>query len=66
MCSNEKVHKERAESRFRDIEGWYELSWSEILEIQSNYEPLRHERLVLDSANELRSNVMAAIEYISE
>jgi predicted kinase len=66
VCSNEKVHKERAESRFRDIEGWYELSWSEILEIQSNYEPLRPERLVLDSANELRTNVKDAIEYISE
>lgn len=65
VCSDEEVHKERVQSRSRGIDGWYELTWAEVLKVKANYEPLFSESVVLDSVNELAENVELAVEYIN-
>ncbi len=66
VCSNQDIHKERIDSRKRNITGWYDLAWEDILNIQSNYQPLMPERLILDSINNLNANVKMAKEYVSQ
>ena len=31
VCSNEEIHRQRIENRVRNIPGWYELSWNDVL-----------------------------------
>ena len=66
ICSNEDVHKERIQSRKRNIEGWYELTWEDVLSIKRNYQPLMSERLTIDSVNNLSTNIERAIEYVAQ
>lgn len=64
ICSNQEIHKERVCVRERSIPGWYELTWQDILSIQSSYQSLKPESLVLDSVNNLNTNIKLAIETI--
>ncbi len=66
ICSSQEIHKERIDVRERNIPGWYELTWKDILSIQNNYQPLKPESLVLDSINDLSANIKLAIEYVSQ
>jgi adenylate kinase family enzyme len=66
ICSNEEIHKERIESRNRNIEGWYELLWDDVLSIKSFFNPLMTERLTLDSMNGLSANIKLAVGYVSQ
>lgn len=63
-CPEEQLHKERIHSRQRNIEGWYELTWEEVLKIKKIYQPMRSERLVLESSRELSANVELARNFI--
>ncbi len=63
VCNNEELHKKRIQSRNRNIVGWYELTWEEVLEIKSVYEPLFPERHIVDSANALTENIELARKY---
>lgn len=36
ICSDKDLHKNRLESRIRNIQGWYELTWADVLNIESN------------------------------
>ena len=65
VCSNQETHKKRINSRVRNIEGWYELKWEDVLEIEKIYEPLRHDGLVIDSINDLAENTAKALKYVS-
>jgi predicted kinase len=64
ICSSEELHKERVESRSRNIAGWYEMTWNDILKIKKSYLPFSENRLVLDSVNDLSQNVEKAINYV--
>lgn len=66
ICSNEDIHRERIQSRNRNIEGWYELVWEDVLTIRKYFQPLMDDRLILDSVNDLNENVAKAIEYVSQ
>jgi predicted kinase len=66
VCTMEDVHKDRIQSRNRNIKGWYELTWEEVLNIKSNYQSLKPERLVLDSICNVDSNIKLAKEYVSQ
>lgn len=66
ICSNEALHQDRLESRERGIEGWYELTWQDVLEIKQKYKPFQKSRLILDSVNSLNENTIKALEYVSE
>ena len=50
ICSDETLHRQRIDSRVRNIEGMPEISWDRVLERKAEYEPRSDERLVLDSA----------------
>lgn len=64
VCSDKIVHRQRLEARRRDIEGFYEPSWEQVLARQVEYEPWLDRRLVLDSAEDLRANVTKALTYV--
>ncbi len=66
ICSNEEIHIERIQLRNRNIEGWYELVWEDVLRIKNVFKPLKSDRLILDSVNNLSVNVEMAIEYVSQ
>jgi predicted kinase len=68
VCSDAAVHRSRLEQRHRDISGWYELSWSDVEEVASRYEPWPatrdgEQRLVLDAVAPLSANVAAALAF---
>ena len=64
ICSNEYIHRERIQSRNRNIEGWYELEWKDVLTIKKYFQPLMADHLILDSVDDLGENVTKAIEYV--
>jgi adenylate kinase family enzyme len=64
ICSDEELHKERVEGRSRNITGWYEITWNDILKIKKSYQPFSENRLIIDSANDLSKNVAKAINYV--
>lgn len=64
ICTEEETHRDRIQSRNRNIKGWYELTWEEVLDIKGNYQPLKVERLVLDSIDSFDINLKLAREYI--
>lgn len=66
ICSNEEIHKERIQSRNRNIEGWYELVWEDVLTIKQYFQPLMANRLIVDSVNNINDNIAMAIEYVSQ
>ena len=66
ICSNEEIHRERIQSRNRNIEGWYELEWEDVLTIRKYFQPLMTDRLVLDSVDNLNENIAKAVEYVSQ
>ncbi|RKF18839.1 hypothetical protein DBZ36_10645 [Alginatibacterium sediminis] len=64
ICSDESKHQERILSRVRGIEGWYELSWEDIVQIKSIYSPYTSERLILDTVEDIDKNIKLALKYI--
>src|SRR5439155_3023350 len=39
VCSDESVHRSRLDGRIRNIAGWPEVSWEQVVEVRSRYEP---------------------------
>lgn len=64
VCSDETVHRQRLEARRRDLEGFYEPTWEQVLARKAEFEPWRDQRLVLDSADEPGENVARALAYV--
>lgn len=64
VCSDSNLHRNRLEIRERNIEGWYELSWDNVLMIKREYQPFQEERLILDSVDDLHENIERAKKYI--
>lgn len=68
VCSDEHVHRSRLEQRRRDIPGWYELTWGDVEDARSRYEPWPagrdgEKQLVLDAAEPLAANLAAALAF---
>jgi predicted kinase len=68
ICSDGRVHRARLEARRRDIPGWYELTWSDVEDVQARYEawpatPGDDDRLVLDAVDPLDENIAAALTF---
>ena len=64
VCSDEKVHRGRIDGRQRGIPGWYELTWQEVEDARSRYEPWLAEHLVLDAVAPLDRNLAALAAYL--
>ena len=64
VCSDERVHRSRVNGRSRNIPGWPELSWEQVAEVRSRYEPWTGDRLVLDAMRAMDENLAAAEAYV--
>lgn len=65
VCSDVKIHRERIEARARNIDGMPEVTWEAVQSRRDEYERWTEDRLVLDSAFEPPSTLIAeAIEYV--
>lgn len=49
ICSDETIHRQRIETRIRNIGGMPEISWDRVVERKTEYEPRTDDRLILDS-----------------
>jgi hypothetical protein len=65
-CEDEQLHRRRVEGRSRDIPGWYELTWEQVLRTRSGYVPLTFPgKLVLSAMDSIEHNVGAALRHIA-
>ena len=64
VCSNEATHRERLARRTREIDGFPEPSWDEVIRRRDEWEPWVDERLVVDSVRELDENIAEALEFL--
>ncbi|HTJ61735.1 MAG TPA: AAA family ATPase [Candidatus Saccharimonadales bacterium] len=64
VCPDEGLHRSRLDGRTRDIPGWPEVSWDQVVEVRSRYEPWTGDRLVLDATRPMSDNLAAAEAYV--
>ena len=65
VCVNETTHRQRIETRIRNIEGVPEIPWSRVLERRAEYEPWTDERLTLDTSDDPPEQLLAdALNYV--
>lgn len=63
-CSDERVHRERLESRRRDIDGFPEPAWQTVVERQRPFVGWSDEEVHIDSLRPLHENVRTVLEHI--
>jgi predicted kinase len=66
VCSDGSLHRSRVEGRQRGIPGWPELTWADVEEVRSHYEPWATERLVLDAARPADENLAKLEAYLRD
>ena len=64
VCSDEHLHRERLAARRRDIDGFPEPTWDDVLRRRAEWEPWRERRLVIDTAP-ADENLPDALAYLS-
>jgi predicted kinase len=64
VCSDIEVHHMRIEGRVRDIPGWNELDWEWVKQSRASYEPLRCDKLVLDTVEPLADSLARVRAYL--
>lgn len=64
VCSDLQLHRQRLAGRDRAIPGWYELTWEDVERARANYQPWIQERLTLDAALPLETNLRALEAYL--
>jgi predicted kinase len=64
VCSDHELHRTRLGHRVRDIEGFPEPSWQEVLARRDEWEPWADEHLVLDSVAPLSETVARALHHL--
>ncbi|WP_199043898.1 AAA family ATPase [Glycomyces salinus] len=57
VCGDTKLHRSRVEGRTRGIPGWHEIEWDHVERMRDEYPPLTVERIVVDAANPIDSNL---------
>lgn len=66
ICSDENIHRNRLDGRQRDIPGWHELEWAEVLQVHERYEPWTMDRLILDAIDPFETNLRRGFNYLHE
>lgn len=64
VCSDERLHRSRLEGRNRNIPGWPEVSWVQVVEVRSRYEPWSGDRLVVDAVRPIEENLAVVDAYL--
>lgn len=57
ICSDVGLHRQRTEGRRREIPGWYELSWPEVLKVRERYVALDGRKLVIDTVQPISTSL---------
>jgi predicted kinase len=65
ICSDERLHRTRLESRRRDIEGFYEPTWEQVQRRRAEHEPWRDDRLVIDTVTDPEAAIRQALAYLA-
>lgn len=65
ICSNEEIHRTRLTTRQRNIPGYRELTWPELLATKERFTLWTEERLIIDSVTQLDENVNKVSSYIT-
>lgn len=65
VCTDAELHRSRLEKRTRNIDGFPEPTWEEVLQRRAEWEEWTDDRLVLDSVDPLSTNVARAMAYIA-
>jgi chloramphenicol 3-O-phosphotransferase len=65
VCSDETTHRDRLAGRVRDIDGFPEPSWDDVVARRDEWEPWNGPRLLIDSAERPADNLAAALAYLS-
>lgn len=65
VCSDESTHRERLAGRVRDIDGFPEPSWDDVLARRDEWEPWTEPRLLVDSAGGHADNLSEVLSYAS-
>jgi predicted kinase len=65
ICSDEGAHRERLARRARNIDGFPEPSWEDVVRRRDEWEPWQDERLVVDSARELEENAAEVLAFVN-
>lgn len=63
-CGDEQLHRRRLAHRVRQIEGFPEPGWDEILRRRREFPPWTDNRLTLDTVNARSDNLKAALDYL--
>ena len=63
-CSDVEAHQRRLTNRQRDIAGFPEPSWDEVERRRREFEPWPEPTLLLDSVDDLQSNIERALEFV--
>ncbi len=66
VCSDSDLHRRRLEGRARDIDGFPEPTWDEVIEKQRDWQLWPGPCLVLDSVEPLTANVERAMRYLNK
>jgi predicted kinase len=61
ICRDEAVHRQRIETRVRNIAGMPEIKWSRVLERRAEYENWTDARLTLDTSTATPETLLAAV-----
>lgn len=65
VCSDELIHRQRIESRQRNIPGWYELNWEQVVLAKNKMKPIPGSKIVVDSVNPLDDNLNFVLQRLS-
>jgi predicted kinase len=66
VCSDESTHRSRLDGRQRNIPGWHELEWADVLQVRERYEPWTMDRLIVDAADPFEKNLSRVLDYLHE
>ena len=64
VCSDADVHRHRLTTRVRDIAGFREPTWDEVMARRDEWEEWTEDRLVLDTIDPMSDNVARAVAYL--
>jgi predicted kinase len=64
-CSDPELHRRRLAARHRDLPGFPEPTWPDVLAARAEYQPWTVDRLVLDSVDDLDRNTARALAYLT-
>jgi predicted kinase len=64
VCSDIDLHRSRVVGRIRDLPGFPELTWADVVAVAATFEPWTEERLTVDSADDLEANISRALGYV--